>query len=58
VNSSRIAAAFVGPVAATTLLSWTTPSVLYALLAVPGLACLPLLRLPRASRAGAEEDAP
>jgi hypothetical protein len=57
VNSSRIAAAFVGPVVATTLLAWGPPAVLYVLLAVPGLACLPLLRLPRASRAGTAEGA-
>lgn len=44
VNSSRIGASFVGPVLATTVLTWTTPGFLYALLAVPGLACLPLAR--------------
>jgi MFS family permease len=44
VNSARIGAAFVGPVAATTLLTWTTPGVLYALLALAGLACVPLVR--------------
>ncbi|MBI4588331.1 MAG: MFS transporter [Candidatus Rokubacteria bacterium] len=52
VNSSRIGAAFIGPVVATTLLAWTNPSFLYVLLAVPGLACLPLVRPPRASRPG------
>ena len=47
VNSARIGAAFIGPVAATTLLTWTTPAVVYALLALAGLACVPLVR-PRA----------
>jgi MFS transporter, DHA1 family, multidrug resistance protein len=44
VNSARIAAAFVGPVIATTLLAWTTPAALYLLLALLGVACLPLAR--------------
>lgn len=43
VNSARIGAAFVGPVAATTLLAWTTPGVVYALLALGGLASIPLV---------------
>jgi uncharacterized membrane protein YuzA (DUF378 family) len=47
VNSARIGAAFIGPVAATTLLTWTTPAVVYALLGLAGLACVPLVR-PRA----------
>ena len=42
VNSARIGAAFIGPVVATTLLSWTTPTVLYLVLAAIGVACLPL----------------
>ena len=52
VNSSRIGASFVGPVVATTLLTWTTPAFLYALLAVLGLACLPLVRQRLVRRAG------
>ncbi|MBI3625893.1 MAG: hypothetical protein HY215_07075 [Candidatus Rokubacteria bacterium] len=46
---------FVGPVVATTLLTWTTPPFLYALLAVPGLACLPLVRRRLAPRPGDAE---
>ncbi len=45
VNSARIGAAFIGPVAATTLLTWTTPAVVYGMLALAGLACVPLVRL-------------
>jgi MFS family permease len=52
VNSSRIGASFVGPVVATMLLTWTTPAFLYALLAVPGLVCLPLVRQRLVRRAG------
>ena len=55
VNSARIGAAFVGPVLATTLLSWGPPSLVYLALAVSGLAVLPWLRRglgpQRASRA-------
>ena len=42
VNSARIGAAFLGPVVATTLLAWSAPWVLYLVLALIGLACLPL----------------
>jgi len=49
VNSSRVGAAFVGPVIATTLLAWTSPAVLYLVLAALGLACLPLVRRTHAS---------
>ena len=42
INSARIGAAFVGPVIATTTLAWTSPAVLYVILAAIGLACLPL----------------
>jgi len=52
VNSARIGAAFIGPVAATTLLTWTTPAVVYGMLALAGLACVPLVRL----RAHAEKS--
>jgi MFS family permease len=45
INSARIGAAFLGPVVATTLLAWTAPPVLYLVLAVAGLACLPLARV-------------
>jgi MFS family permease len=45
INSARIGAAFVGPVLATSLLTWTSPAVLYLALAAVGLACLPLARL-------------
>ena len=42
VNSSRIGAAFLGPVIATTLLAWVAPSVVYLVLAGLGLALVPL----------------
>jgi len=42
INSARIGAAFIGPVAATTLLAWTSPPVLYACLGAAGAACVPL----------------
>lgn len=45
INSARIAAGFIGPVVATTLLAWTSPGVLYCLLAAIGLACVPLVRM-------------
>lgn len=43
VNSSRIAAAFLGPVLATTLLASGPPSLVYLVLAVCGLAVVPVL---------------
>ncbi|MGH7391976.1 MAG: hypothetical protein ACREM3_21335, partial [Candidatus Rokuibacteriota bacterium] len=51
INSARIGAAFVGPVAATTLLAWTSPAVLYVALALIGLACVPAVTL-RVAAAG------
>jgi len=45
INSARIGAGFLGPVAATALLAWTSPAVLYVALAVIGLACVPAVRL-------------
>lgn len=47
VNSARMGAAFIGPVIATTLLSWTSPSALYLVLAAMGAACLPLAAMTR-----------
>ena len=44
INSARIGAAFVGPVIATTVLSWSPAPVLYVLLAVIGIATVPLAR--------------
>lgn len=44
INSARIGAGFVGPVIATTVVAWTAPWVLYALLAAIGVACVPLAR--------------
>ena len=55
VNSSRIDASFVGSVVATTLLTWTAPPLLYALVALPGLACLPLVGRRRAPGPGPME---
>ena len=43
VNSSRIGAAFLGPVFATTLLSWASPVAVYVALALPGLALVPFV---------------
>jgi AAHS family benzoate transporter-like MFS transporter len=43
VNSARIAAAFVGPVIATTLLARGPAAVVYTVLAMMTLACLPLV---------------
>jgi MFS family permease len=43
VNSSRIAAAFTGPVAATTVLAVAPPAAVYLILAAGGLAVIPLL---------------
>ncbi|PYM90890.1 MAG: hypothetical protein DME04_21095 [Candidatus Rokuibacteriota bacterium] len=45
INSARIAAGFIGPVLATTLLTWTSPAALYLLLAAIGLACVPLVQM-------------
>jgi MFS family permease len=43
VNSSRIGAAFLGPVIATTLLTWVPPGAVYLVLAGIGLLVVPLL---------------
>jgi MFS family permease len=42
INAARIGASFVGPVLATSLLAAGSPLLLYAVLALIGLACLPL----------------
>jgi DHA1 family multidrug resistance protein-like MFS transporter len=42
INSARIAAAFVGPVAATTLLAWAPAPAVYAVVGLAGVACVPL----------------
>lgn len=44
INAARIGAGFIGPVVATTLLAWTSPGVVYGLLAAIGLACVPFVR--------------
>jgi DHA1 family multidrug resistance protein-like MFS transporter len=46
VNSARIAAAFVGPVLATSVLAWSSAAVVYVAIAVLGFACVPLVALP------------
>jgi len=51
VNSARIGAAFLGPVIATTVLAWSSAWILYVVLALIGLACLPLAA-PRPATAG------
>lgn len=43
VNSSRLGAAFVGPVVATNLLAWFTVEVTFGALALVGIACIPLV---------------
>ncbi|OGL08906.1 MAG: hypothetical protein A3I17_04055 [Candidatus Rokubacteria bacterium RIFCSPLOWO2_02_FULL_72_37] len=48
INSARIGAAFVGPVVATTLLTWAPTQALYLVLAAIGVACLPLAAMARA----------
>jgi len=58
VNSSRIGAAFLGPVLATTLLTWAPPAVVYLALALPGFALLPLVRERRWGRGGSERGRP
>jgi DHA1 family multidrug resistance protein-like MFS transporter len=45
INAARIGAGFIGPVAATSLLAWTSPAVVYCLLASIGLACVPFVRM-------------
>jgi len=45
-----IGAGFVGPVVATTLLAWSSPDLVYVLLAAIGLACVPLVRMTGARR--------
>ena len=47
INSARIGAAFVGPVVATSVLAWASPSALYLLLAAMGVACLPVAAMAR-----------
>ena len=42
INAARIGASFVGPVLATSLLAWSTSTVLYVVLALIGAACVPL----------------
>lgn len=59
INSSRIGAAFIGPVLATSLLAWMRPSMVYLVLAALGLAVVPLVaRMERRSRrrAGPKEE--
>lgn len=51
VNSARIGASFLGPVLATTLLTWTPPAAVYLVLAALGLGLVPLvIRLARRPR--------
>jgi len=46
-NSARIAAGFIGPVVATTVLSWSSPAVCYVVLGAIGLACVPFAGVAR-----------
>jgi MFS family permease len=48
INAARIGAGFLGPVVAASVVSWSAPWAMYVLLAVIGLACVPLARLPAA----------
>ena len=43
VNSARIGASFLGPVAATTLLAWVPPAIVYLVLAAVGIRFVPLV---------------
>jgi len=54
VNSARIAAAFLGPVLATSVLAWSSPAVVYVAMAALGFACLPLVALPSPADRGKE----
>jgi MFS family permease len=45
INAARIGASFVGPVLATSVLAAGSPALLYGVLALTGLACLPLSAL-------------
>ncbi len=55
VNAARIGASAIGPVLATSMLAWSSATVLYVLLSLLTLACVPLLdvRPSRRSHAGA-----
>jgi MFS family permease len=56
-NSARIGASFLGPVMATTLLTWLSPGAVYLVLAALGLAAVPLvIRL--AERPGGRDVSP
>jgi MFS transporter, DHA1 family, multidrug resistance protein len=57
VNSARIGASFLGPVVATTLLTWTSPAAVYLTLAAFGLGLVPLV-LHLARRRRGEGSAP
>ena len=52
INSARIGAAFVGPVIATSLLAWTSPTMVYVALALMGLMCVPLAGMQLAGARG------
>jgi MFS family permease len=43
VNSARIGASFLGPVVATTLLTWAQPAAVYLVLAALGLGVVPIV---------------
>jgi DHA1 family multidrug resistance protein-like MFS transporter len=49
VNSARIAAAFLGPVVATSTLTWASTPVVYLTLAALTVACIPLVRVIRST---------
>ena len=55
INSARIGGSFIGPVLATSILSVSSPAVLYVTLGLACLACVPLAlgRWPRTGRRGA-----
>jgi DHA1 family multidrug resistance protein-like MFS transporter len=56
INSARIAAGFLGPVVATSVVAWTSAATLYLLLAAIGLACVPLAhRAPREGFGGRQK---
>jgi sugar phosphate permease len=53
INSARIGGSFVGPVLATSILSVSSPAVLYTALGLASVACVPLALRPLTPRRGA-----
>jgi DHA1 family multidrug resistance protein-like MFS transporter len=58
VNSARIGASFLGPVLATTLLTWVSPGAVYGILSALGLALVPIVMRLTARRRTREGNGP